>query len=127
MDEASDEFWGRDSTWRGRKVGRSFLFFPYSPRPASRRPSPQLRSIWNSAPPPPDAWEAKRGDEFASFWIDSKRLARSGVFLICARNSFSCGCLSGWEKETIVNSVFNEKSSPFMIENYRTSSNKCAI
>jgi hypothetical protein len=29
-----------------------------------------------------------------SFWIDSNRLARSGVFLIWVRNSFNCGCLS---------------------------------
>ena len=78
-----------------------FPFPLYSPRPASRRPSPQLRSIWKSAPPaapPPPDDEEKSGDELASFCMDSKRLARSGVFFICARNSFSCGCLSGWEK-----------------------------
>ena len=52
--------------------------------PASRRPTPQLRSIWLELSP-------------ESFWIDSKMLLSSGVALIWFRNSWSWGCLSAPE------------------------------
>ena len=62
------------------------------PCPASRRPFLQLVSMVESpkvklSPPGPPTLEL-------SFWIDSNKLAKSGVFLICVKNSLSWGCLS---------------------------------
>lgn len=80
------------SIWVWPAIGLLFLLIDpprvdelASPCPASRRPSLQLMSMARPNASTP---------VLVSFWIDSKRLARSGVFLIWVRNSFNWGCLS---------------------------------